>query len=553
MRICTRFIRTLPPVFSARLSGRLPAHKLHSPNAPLWKEKHVIPGGAGRVVRAQAQAESKERGAERERDEAPVTPRPGACEERGGAVPAEATAHTPPPAESGGRGRAPALRGGGGHLPPLPRSPQARGPAPGGGGRGPPPAPEPRPQPPCAQPRGRRPRQGSGSEQRNPPRDPVPAPSRLLSPPPPAAAAPRPAHTHADTRHCGGRAPTPPRAVGRRRRPGAPGCARKQLCRRGLGCAAAAPLCPPPRLGSARRCSAHAGATPAQKVREVARFAPSFSARLVRTHRRRGKGRGHRALRPRPGGGERGGRLGPAKEKRRGPQPCAPSRCQPRKGRGCLIVPRHGQGSPRPHPPISRSTPRFLGSSHFLPPPPPAKGAERRHPTSAWPGSSKKPAPSARQGGVPYRPPPPPPFPLGRNEGRPREVNPRPPTGTWGASTMPRRGAAPQSPAPGSPPVPHEGAAAAAPAPHAPHPPPFSTAGAGEAASQRPRCRPPTPPLLAPARPRASPRHYTRRPGRRGGLGHTPRRAGAEGACGSCYRGQCRLSPRLPPALTFAL
>lgn len=91
---------------------------------------------------------------------------------------------------------------------------------------------------------------------------------------------------------------------------------------------------------------------------------------------------------------------------------------------------------------------------------------------------------------------------------------------------------------------PTEGAAAPAPLPPA--------AGAGEAASPRPRCRPPTPPLRAPARPRASPRHYTRRPGRRGGLGHTPNPAGAEGACGSRYRGQYRL-PLLPPALTFAL
>lgn len=51
---------------------------------------------------AQARAEAKEPGAARARDEAPVTPRLGASDERGGsAVPAEAAAHTPPPAEAG--------------------------------------------------------------------------------------------------------------------------------------------------------------------------------------------------------------------------------------------------------------------------------------------------------------------------------------------------------------------------------------------------------------------------------------------------------------------
>lgn len=105
---CLFFFFSSPPFFSPRPNrlfcffffcqapGQVFLHtKLHGRNAPLWKEKHVIPGTgeAGGVGRgggnAQAPAEAKDRGAAR--DEAPVTPRPGACEELGGsAVPAEA-------------------------------------------------------------------------------------------------------------------------------------------------------------------------------------------------------------------------------------------------------------------------------------------------------------------------------------------------------------------------------------------------------------------------------------------------------------------------------
>lgn len=58
----------------------------------------MTPGLGGGNARARA----KERGVARERDEAPVTPRPGGSDERSSsAVPAEAAAHTPPPAEAG--------------------------------------------------------------------------------------------------------------------------------------------------------------------------------------------------------------------------------------------------------------------------------------------------------------------------------------------------------------------------------------------------------------------------------------------------------------------
>lgn len=436
------------------------------------------------------------------------------------AVPA--AAHTPPPAEAG-RGRAPALGGGGGHLrTPPPRLPHAWGSA--------------RPQPPPAA-AGKR----EGAE-RHPPRDPGPAPGRrlcsallspLLLPPLPA---PR---THTALRRPG---PHP-----------SPGRGEAAVGRPGLSShAAATPRRPPPRLGPARRCAARTGrhSPRAQSyrscpLRPLLPLASLEGAERRRGALRRGKGRGRRAARSLPGA-ERGA-AGSAPRTERGAARASARRIVVSRGKGggvrrsapqitpfvigerpslkfryrcvvgvrgdvlsnpfkipprCPTLPRPGQGSPGP--PIS--APRLAGSSHFHPP---ARGAERRHPTSAWPGS-RKPAPSARQGGVPYLPLP------RRNRGTSRRSHPRahpPPPPAAGV-----RARCPGKRRPRGPSAPHGGAAAPAPLP----PPPAlgkpPRRGRGAARQRRPsahRRGPGRPPALHGAAGQA-----------RGARAH-PRRAGA--------------------------
>ena len=118
----------------------------------------------------------------------------------------------------------------------------------------------------------------------------------------------------------------------------------------------------------------------------------------------------------------------------------------------------------------------------------------------------------------PRLPPPPARWRRRRRRGRPGEVRPQPERGA-------RRGAAPRRPASLRP----------------PSPPPA-----------RARGKPPRRGRAAARQRRRSPRRSAPG-GQEPGPGHTPRRGGAEGARGSRYRGQCRLPPRPPPALTFAL
>lgn len=235
---------------------------------------------------------------------------------------------------------------------------------------------------------------------------------------------------------------------------------------RGCGAPPPAPTAQP---GPALRCAhTHRRNPRAESYRSCPLWPLQPRASPAGAERRRGaSAKGERA----PGSaaparrGERDSQLGPAEGKRSGPHPCTPSRCHSGNGRtppcspnhpfchrgetlppsfpvgvclgkrggecpnqslencvphpSCPILSQHGQGSSLP-PRISRSTRRLPGSSHFLPLLPQARGAERRHPTSAWPGS-RKPAPSTGWGAVSLPPP------LSRNGGRPDEVSPCPP------------------------------------------------------------------------------------------------------------------------------
>lgn len=129
------------------------------------------------------------------------------------------------------------------------------------------------------------------------PRTSAPRASRLPSPPPPAAV-PRPKEAH------GTAVAGPPPPVRGEVAAGRPRLRSHAAVPPGPACAATAPAV---RLrGTARHCM-HAGATPAQKVREVARFASSFPAHLLRVRRGSGapwqKGRGQRVPRPLSGAG----------------------------------------------------------------------------------------------------------------------------------------------------------------------------------------------------------------------------------------------------------
>nr|XP_041569946.1 skin secretory protein xP2-like [Taeniopygia guttata] len=312
----------------------------------------------------------------------------------------------------------------------------------------------------------------------------------------------------------------------------------------------APPPAPAARPGAARR--ARAGTAPAQKVREVARFAPSFPSRPLRARSGgeapcaggKGEGAGRRAPCP----ARKGGR--PARPRGRSAERPAPLRTESlsagEEEAASLCSPDHpfchqgetlpqvslslrggGEGerpkqslqnrTPLPHPPPARpvsdpqtspSPSRFLALS----PPRPQPGA-RRGGTRPPPGLEQETGPSARQGGVPY-PPPPPPAP-GRNRGTSRRSNPAPTPPPPGAGVRAR---CPGKGRPGGPSAPHGGAAAPAPLPPPPARGKPPRRGRGAARQRRPsahRRGPGRPPALRGAA------------GQARGPRHTPRRAGA--------------------------
>ncbi|XP_056338750.1 basic proline-rich protein-like [Oenanthe melanoleuca] len=276
--------------------------------------------------------------------------------------------------------------------------------------------------------------------------------------------------------------------------------------------AAATPRRPPPRPGPALR-GAHGQAQPPRRKLEKLPASPPPSPRVPwergAAARRPAQGEGERA----PGGAVPARRGRGAAGARSGPRRCAPSPCQPgrRRRRAPLCSPNHpfchrgetlpqvslslragGEGerpeqslqnrSPLPHPPPARprqaltprSAPRLPGSSHSSPP---ARGAERRHPTSAWPGS-RKPAP--RPGRVGCRVPP---SSLAETGGRPGEVTPRahpPPPGRGVRARCPGKGR------PRGPSAPRGGAAAPAPLPPPPARGKPPRRGRGAARQRRP-------------------------------------------------------------------